>query len=354
MIEDRVIFATSHKGEASQVRQRSSRAILSIEPEQGVLVWELVLREIPTKSRQALTQFLPIPPVTFVPKTAEPLKAMSLADDGARPDHLPALASGVAGSTHVIQPAKRRGQVFSLRQGARAGGFSRAIEVYDHPGVSRSIHQSPSLLLVCVVGVGREWATEQIIEKERPQGFDGGLGQCRHKARKRRAGGEVVSFKQRHERTRKGLKPLVEGLQGAFPADGIAEEHREKIDHLIAPEAPPRKTHALSDFGQNIVLAQVCSHQHHFSKPGRGRGDGLGRGLDLHRSIGDTGHMCLLDGNTLVLFHQEGTYLGLTATDCYLVAQSVGNSKGGETPFTKAAIWGGSCPYSETWRARTA
>ncbi len=31
--------------------------------------------------------------------------------------------------------------------------------------------------------------------------------------------------------------------------------------------------------------------------------------------------MCLLDGNTLVLFHQEGTYLGLTATDCYLVVR---------------------------------
>src|SRR5712691_5059270 len=143
MIDYRVIFATSHEGEASQVRQRSSRAILSIEPEQGVLVWELVLREIPTKSRQALTQFLPIPPVTFVPKTAEPLKAMSLADDGARPYHLPAFASGVAGSTHLIQPAKRRGQIFSLGQGALAGGFSRAIHVKDHPGVSRSIHQSP-------------------------------------------------------------------------------------------------------------------------------------------------------------------------------------------------------------------
>jgi hypothetical protein len=34
-------------------------------------------------------------------------------------------------------------------------------------------------------------------------------------------------------------------------------------------------------------------HQHDFSEPGRGRGSTLGRGLETHRSIGDTGHMCL-------------------------------------------------------------
>jgi hypothetical protein len=36
--------------------------------------------------------------------------------------------------------------------------------------------------------VGREWATEHIVEKERAQGCDGSLGECRQKARKRRAG----------------------------------------------------------------------------------------------------------------------------------------------------------------------
>ncbi len=36
-------------------------------------------------------------------------------------------------------------------------------------------------------------------------------------------------------------------------------------------------------------------HQHDFSEPGRGRGNGCGRGLDDYRSIGDTGHMYLLE-----------------------------------------------------------
>ena len=48
-----------------------------------------------------------------------------------------------------------------------------------------------------------------------------------------------------HEGERKGLEPLVERLQGAFPADGIAEEHREKIDQLgswvgITAHQPPK------------------------------------------------------------------------------------------------------------------
>jgi hypothetical protein len=72
MIEHLVIFATSHKGEASQVRQRSSRAILSIEPEEGALLWKLGRCEIPTNGRESLTQFLSGAPVAFVPKTAEP------------------------------------------------------------------------------------------------------------------------------------------------------------------------------------------------------------------------------------------------------------------------------------------
>src|SRR5579885_420842 len=51
----------------------------------------------------------------------------------------------------------------------------------------------------------------------------------------------------RHERDGKGLKPLVERLQRAFPAHGVAEEDHEKVDGLVASEAPPRKAHLLGD-----------------------------------------------------------------------------------------------------------
>src|SRR6266480_2895377 len=105
----------------------------------------------------------------------------------------------------------------------------------------------------------------------------------------------MVTVKQGHERDGKGLQPLVEGLQGGFSADGIAEEDRQKVDHLIASETSPRKAYTLADFGQDIVPAQMRRHQHDFSEPGRGRGNGCGRGLDDYRSIGDTSHRYLLE-----------------------------------------------------------
>src|SRR5438034_5004176 len=46
----------------------------------------------------------------------------------------------------------------------------------------------------------------------------------------------------------------------------------------------------------------------------------------MHRSIGDTDHVCLLDGNTFVLPSQRGTSLCLSATGYYLVAHRVGKA----------------------------
>ncbi len=89
----------------------------------------------------------------------------------------------------------------------------------------------------------------QIIEKKRAHSFNGRLGQCCQKAREGRAGGELVTVKESHEGDRKGLEPLVEGFQGGFSADGIAEENREKIDDLVVPETTPRKAYTLADLG---------------------------------------------------------------------------------------------------------
>ena len=100
---------------------------------------------------------------------------MSLADDRARPHHLPTLAPRVARSTHVIQPAKGWRQLVGLRQSSLAGRLPRPIDVKDHPAVTFSIHQLSGLLLVGVVGSvggGREWATLEIIKKEGAESFN--------------------------------------------------------------------------------------------------------------------------------------------------------------------------------------
>ena len=47
VIEHAVLFATGHVGEAGQISQHGSRAILSVESEQGALCRKLVCRQIP-------------------------------------------------------------------------------------------------------------------------------------------------------------------------------------------------------------------------------------------------------------------------------------------------------------------
>jgi hypothetical protein len=173
MIKRAVLLATGHEGEASQVSQHGSGPILPVESKQAVRLWELVCSQVPTNSRETPAQFLPVAPVAFVPKTAEPLKAVSLADDGSRPYHLPTLASHVARGADLIQSAKGWGQIVSLRQGALASGFARLINIKDDPLTTHSIQQASRLLVV------RERANEQIIQKERAQRFDGGFRNLR-------------------------------------------------------------------------------------------------------------------------------------------------------------------------------
>ena len=148
VIKHRVLFASGHKGEASQICQDSPGAILAIEPEQGSFLRKLVCRQKPANGSFALTQFLPVAPVAPVAKRAEPLETVGLTDDGARPDDFPALASRLASSTDLIQPAIGRWQLFCLRQGALAGGFTRAIDIEDHPSATLSIYQAACLPLL--------------------------------------------------------------------------------------------------------------------------------------------------------------------------------------------------------------
>src|SRR6266700_5469375 len=220
---------------------------------------------------------------------------MGLRNDSTGTDDLPTFAPRVASSTDFIESAKSRGEFFCLGQGALAGRLACAIDIEDLPLSTCSIQQLASLPLV------GERASEQIVEKQGAQGFDWLHGQSRQKARERRAGWKLVTVKQGHERGRKRLQSVVEGFQCAFTTDSVPEEDRKKVDHLVVPEAPPRKAHALTDLDQDALLAKMLDDQGDFAKPGGRRGDRLARGLDDYRSIGDTVHMYLLEEKCFVL-----------------------------------------------------
>src|SRR6516165_8620498 len=103
-IEQGVLFAARDKGKADQVREHGSCAILPVEPQQHVLLWEMACCEIVLNDLERPSQFLAVATVAPVAKTPEPLEGVSLTDDRASAHHLPALAPGVASSTHLIQP----------------------------------------------------------------------------------------------------------------------------------------------------------------------------------------------------------------------------------------------------------
>src|SRR5260370_1049062 len=127
---------------------------------------KLVRSEVATDGPEGLAQFLPVKSIAWVANRAEPLVAVGLTDNSARPDDFPTLTPCVASSTDFIQPTIGRWQFLCLGQGALAGGFTRAIDIEDHPLEALSILQAACLPLL------REWATEQIVKKQGAQRFD--------------------------------------------------------------------------------------------------------------------------------------------------------------------------------------
>ena len=247
------VLAAPHARKASQIGDAGTRPLVSIQPQQGALLRELVQSLGATDGPEGLAQVRPGAPVAAVATGAEPLVAVGLAEDGAGTDDFPALAPGGASSTHVIQPAKGTRPRCCLGPGALTGGLTRASESEAHPKSARSTHQIACLPLL------RGRAAEQLVENQGAQGFDGLLGQRRQKARAGRAGWQPVTVTEGHAGNRNGPQPLVAGFQGAFTAEGGAEAPREQVDARVGPEAPPCKAHGRS---------RAASRQHLYSLKG--------------------------------------------------------------------------------------
>ncbi len=253
-------------------------------------------------------QFFPKLSVARVGERAEPLRGMRLRDGRAGTDDLPALAPGVAGSTHLTQPPLGCRQLRGFWQGALAGGLARAIDVEDHSLATCSINQPAGLPLFT------QRARQPIFKKEGAQGFDSRLGEAGKKATQRGACWQLLPSEEGHEASGKGVQTLVEGFQRPFTADGIAEEHRDKVDDLIAPEAATGKTHALTDSIEDALPPKMVDDEGDFPQPTGGRGNRLRRGLDTDRRISDTGHWASFSKGSCFLPSYGGTVLGLPAT----------------------------------------
>ena len=131
------------------------------------------------------------------------------------------------------------------------------------------------------------WGSErracyQIFLKERAQCLHRPLIKGRQKAGKRGRMRQVCSPKQRHERLGKGKESLIKGLQGSFPAHGIAHEHHHKINHLVVPHTSTSKPHSLLNGFQEAQLREHMSHDSHFAQPRGSRWNGVWGYLDMN------------------------------------------------------------------------
>src|SRR5712691_3248732 len=145
-------------------------------------------------TKSACASSLRYSPFPLFPKLPSRLSAVGLRNDGTGTDDFPTLAPGIPSRTDLIQATLGSRQILRLRQGARACRLTRPIDVEDLPLSTCSVQQFASLLLLS------ERAREQLLHKERAQGFNSLQGKDGKKATERRAGGQFLAVEQGHER----------------------------------------------------------------------------------------------------------------------------------------------------------
>ncbi len=175
-IQKLIVLPPRHIEEASQVGEDRSRAILPIQPQQGMRRLQAVRLQIATDGHDRATQFFPVRSVAWVPEGAEPVVAMGLQGRGSRADDLPTLAESRARCTQGTQAALGKRPVWTLRQSTLTGGLARPIDVEDDSLFACSINK-PTCLPLFAKRPG-----EQIVEKECAQGFDRLRGEARSKS----------------------------------------------------------------------------------------------------------------------------------------------------------------------------
>jgi len=198
--------------------EHSTGAILPIEPDQGALLLQLVCSKVPTDSRQSLAEFFEgCARCGRRAKRAEPLIAVSLADNRASTNDFPTLAPCVARGQRRASNRREAAGRSSVWGRARWRAASRV------PSISKTTRVLPSrstrspVALSCESGRLRR----SVRNRERRASTGSWVSAVTKRERVERAGKWSRSHNA-HVGHRKGLHCLVEGFQRSFTADSIA------------------------------------------------------------------------------------------------------------------------------------
>src|SRR5438034_5639028 len=85
-----------------------------------------------------------------------------------------------------------------------------------------------------------------------------------------------MAAKERHEDLGKRQKTFIKGFQRGFTAHGIANEHRDKVNHVVEAKSGASKPHSLLDGFEHPKRGEHMSQNGHLTKPGGSGGNGFG------------------------------------------------------------------------------
>src|SRR5260221_768593 len=304
-----VTTASDHpKTSRQNIDERSGVAVKAIETQQHRREGKRKLGRIAGDDLDSPQQFSSVIPIAWSPKRAEKLMGMHLEQDRAGADDFSPFAPLIARCADLIKTTMGSGQRLHLRQCPLTGGLSGPIHIDDYP-----------LFFCPVEEADRRWkreAGEQLRLKARAQSLEGSLTKVSKKTRKLRAMGQLMTTKQSHEWFGKRRQPFVKGQQGGFTRKSIANQHGDKIDHVVLAKAGAGEAHPFCDGFQDTLVGENLSEGGHFSHPGSKRGPRFRGNLDRDRRMRHTTNVSsLFEKRSLVVsFLKETSFFVLFAS----------------------------------------
>jgi hypothetical protein len=168
-----------------------------------------------------------------------------------------------------------------------AGNLTRGVNIKDEQAVARPVKE-PSQEVS-----GKAMLAKVVVELL-AQGVQAGLINVGKEAAEGGAMGELVTSKECQERVSERAQTVEECLDGGFTTECIAKQDGDEVDDIRVTGASTGEADMLGNGGKDAALGEMVGQQDQFSKPGWGRRNIVGAGVNINERCGKRGHMQLL------------------------------------------------------------
>jgi hypothetical protein len=206
---------------------------------------------------------------------------------GAGAHDLAAFAAAIAWSTDLGHATTWGRKLRGSDEGTLTGNLTSGVNIEDEQAVAGAV-KKPSQQVLC------EAMRAEVVVELLAQGVQAGLINVGQEAAEGGAMGELVTPKECHEWVSEGTQAVEECLDGRLTTERITEQDGDEVDDVIVTSAPTSEADILGYSGKDAALGKMAGQQDHFSKPGWGRRNIVGAGVNINERCGKRGHMQLL------------------------------------------------------------